>query len=222
MSSRLLFALAICASLASPLVAKTSDSSLLVVDELQAFNIESRQEVRLLGRYRAQVGSRLELEGSDASFQLSDGARFPALLRAKADRGLIELTAVRGERRGEYRVLDVVAPPNFPEAFPAFLASARKRSPRAQEAFFQWAFREAALPGATILDPLTEGWLAWGEQERKAGVDRGIRWLQIAESTLSAHSSWIAAAQSLIDAFPGNPTVTDALRDLELIETTHG
>ena len=219
---RSLLSLVFCASMVSILPAAPSDTALLVVDELGVFTLDSGQKVRVLGRYRAQVGMRLELEGLDASFELPEDSRYPALLRAKGDRGLIELTAVPGSRRGEYRVVDIAEPPTFPDDFESMLAAARKRPPRAQSAFFGWAFREAQKPDSALLDPLVTAWIDWGTQERSASIERGIRWLQIARPALEAHSSWMTAAQSLVDTFPGNQKVTKALRELDLIETSHG
>ncbi len=187
----------------------------VVADELGHFDFGGR--ILVVARYKSQVGTRLEVEGTTKNFLLPEDKHFDALGVAKSKRGLLEMEVSSGDRG--FVVHDIRETSDSRTVFQELSKNIEKHSAPRQRALIGWGFREANGRGNEFLEDLTSRWQKSGPDQIKLGRESALGWLRLSANAIGTDPRWISYANQVASQFPGDPTVIAALDELDLIET---
>ncbi len=197
------------------------DDLRVVPGELPHLKLEAGQVLKVTARYRAQLGSRIEVSQSPETFQLPPDHYFPELREAQGNQGLITMTVIvtASEDGFELLIQEVSSCSNRTKWFENRIQNSEHLAVERQKALFSWGFGEVKTIGEpALLDSISEHWVQLARSEISQGFSHALSWLRIAANVLDTDERWIEIVNEVARLYRANPSLNSDLEALSLIK----
>lgn len=210
----------LCATLTAP--ANDADVPRVVPDELVHLSFEAGDRIRVIARYRSQVGTRIGIEESDWTFEVPAESRFDVLYDSKSRRGLLEILARADDSSGRIRwVVESIAVAAPVETLLAErLAAWSLLDDDRRRALLSWGFRVTEPDGEEAhpaREQVAETWARGRDPALSEGLIEGVRWLETAHPMLVNDPRWVEFANDIAKKHGNDVALVGRLEELGLI-----